>query len=211
MADTDILVVGGGFGGAFAARVAERLVARHGARLTLVAPENFLLFSPLLAEAASGTIEPRHAVVPLRELLRHTQLIAGTLESVDHEGRSVRVCDAAGARREIRYRTLVLSPGSVPVSLPIPGLAGNAVGFKTLADAIWLRNRVLHQLEVADAQPAGARRDQMLTFTFVGGGYAGVEALAEMESLVRDALRWYPNLRRSDTRWVIVEAQDRLL
>jgi NADH dehydrogenase len=206
-----ILIVGGGFGGAFAAMTAERALRGHDdVELTLVAPENFLLFSPLLAEAASGTIEPRHAVVPLRERLRRTRLIAGTVESIDHAQRRATVCDAAGHRRDLEYRTLVLSPGSVPVSLPVPGL-DEAVGFKTLADAIWLRNRVLHQLEVADAQPAGDRRRAMLTFTFVGGGYAGVEALAEMESLVRDTLRRYPNLRLDDTRWVLVEAQDRLL
>ena len=208
---TDVLIVGGGFGGAFAAHAIDRLLGGRSARTTIVAPDNFLLFSPLLAEAASGTIEPRHAVVPLRELLRHTTLISGVVESVDVGAKRATVRTATEERRDFNYRTLVVAPGSVPATFPIPGLLEHAVGFKTLADAIWLRNRVLNQLEVASGQPRGERRGRMLTFTFVGGGYAGVEALAELRSLVADALRRYPKLAPSDFRWVLVEAQDRLL
>lgn len=208
---TDVLIVGGGFGGAFAAHAIDKLVGGHSVRTTIVAPDNFLLFSPLLAEAASGTIEPRHAVIPLRELLRYTALISGVVESIDVGATRATVRTTTGERRDITYRTLVLSPGSVPATFPIPGLVEHAVGFKTLADAIWLRNRVLNQLEVASDQPRGDLRRQMLTFTFVGGGYAGVEALAELRSLVADALRRYPTLAPSDFRWVLVEAQERLL
>ena len=212
MADsTDVLVVGGGFGGTFAARTLEQLVAKRRVRMALVAPENFLLFSPQLPEAASGTIEPRHAVIPLRDLLHHTTLVAGEVESIDRDGHAATVRTASGETRQIAYRTLILSPGSVPTVAPIPGLVECAVGFKTLADAIWLRNRVLHQLEVADSEPDPNRRRRMLTFTFIGGGYAGVEALAELESLVSDALRRYRGLGRHDVRWVLVEARDTLL
>lgn len=212
MADsTDVLVVGGGFGGAFAARTLEGLVAGRGVRILLVAPENFLLFSPLLPEAASGTLEPRHAVIPLRDLLEHTAVLAGEVQAIDVEGRSATVRDRLGSERTVTYRTLVLAPGSVPTVVPLPGLVENGVGFKTLADAIWLRNRVLHQLEVADGEPDGEHRRRLLTFTFIGGGYAGVEALGELESLVSDALRRYRHLDRSDFRWVLVEARDTLL
>jgi NADH dehydrogenase len=211
METTDILVVGGGFGGAYAAREIEQRVARRGVRTYLVAPENFLLFSPLLAEAASGTIEPRHAVIPLRELLHHTTVVAGTVLSIDRHGRQATIRAMDGGSRVVSYRTLVLAPGSVPATRPIPGLVENAVGFKTLADAIWLRNRVLSQLEEADGEIDEGRRREMLTFTFIGGGYAGVEALAELESLVGDALHRYPRLVRSELRWVLIEAQDRLL
>ncbi len=180
-------------------------------RVVLVTPENFLLFSPLLAEAASGTIEPRHAVVPLRPMLRRVHVITGAVSELDVKARTATAVDHAGVRHELRFQALVLAPGSVPATLPIPGLAEEAVGFKTLPDAIWLRNRVLAQLEAAHDLPEGDLRRELLTFTFVGGGYAGVEALAELESLTRDALHLYPRLRPVDLRWVLIEAQGTLL
>ena len=179
--------------------------------MLLVAPENFLLFAPLLPEAASGTIEPRHAVIPLREMLRRTQLLVGHVTGIDVEARTAVAEDLTGARHELSWEQLVLSPGSVPSVIAVPGLVEHAVGFKTLPDAIWLRNRVLRQLETADATVDAQRRRELLTFTFVGGGYAGVEALAEMESLVNDALPTYPNLSRTDLRWVLIEARNSLL
>ncbi len=179
--------------------------------MLLVAPENFFLFAPLLPEAASGTIEPRHAVIPLREMLRRTQLLVGDVTSIDLAAHTAVARDLTGAEHEISWQQLVLSPGSVPSVVAVPGLDEHAVGFKTLADAIWLRNQVLRQLETADATLDPVRRRELLTFTFVGGGYAGVEALAEMESLVTDALHTYPRLGRNDLRWVLVEARDSLL
>ena len=179
--------------------------------MLLVAPENFLLFAPLLPEAASGTIEPRHAVIPLREMLRRTQLLVGEVVEIDLQAKTAVAQDLTGARHEISWQQLVLSPGSVPSVIAVPGLVEHAVGFKTLPDAIWLRNRVLRQLETADATLDPQRRRELLTFTFVGGGYAGVEALAEMESLVSDALPTYPSLSRRDLRWVLIEARNSLL
>lgn len=179
--------------------------------MLLVAPENFLLFAALLPEAASGTIEPRHAVIPLREMLCRTQLLVGRVTGIDLETRTAVAEDLTGEKQEISWGQLVLSPGSVPSVVAVPGLAENAVGFKSLPDAIWLRNRVLRQLEAADATADPDRRRELLTFTFVGGGYAGVEALAELESLVSDALPTYPRLSRHDLRWVLVEARHSLL
>ncbi len=208
----DVLVVGGGFGGAFAARKLEHLLRGRAERVLLVASENFFLFSPLLPEAASGTLEPRHAVIPLREFLPRTTVLTGEVTSLDVRGRRAKVVDLNGDTHEFAFRSLVLSPGSRPTTLAIPGLLDHAVGFKTLADAIWLRNHVLRQLEAADATDDLVLRRELLTFTFVGGGYSGVEALAELESLTRDAIRRsYPALRATTMRWVLVEAADSLL
>lgn len=209
--DYDVVIVGGGFGGAFAARELERRAGSGGAKVLLISPESFLLFSPLLPEAASGTIEPRHAVIPLREMLDNTDLLVGSVRDLDLEARTAAVVDRKGRSHTVNFRVAILSPGSVPMTLPIPGLAESAVGFKTLADAIWLRNRVLHQMDAADATSDLEERRRMLTFTFVGGGYAGVEAAAELESLSRDAAKRYRHIEATDFRWVLVEAQPTLL
>ena len=207
----DVLLVGGGFGATAAARQLERKLKDRAERVLLVAPDNFFTFTPLLPEAASGTLEPRHSVIPLRQLLPRTEVIAGQLTDLDVTARKAAIEDLNGERHDVTFRSVVLSPGSVPTVFPIPGLLEHAVGFKTLPDAIWLRNRVLRQLEAAEATDDLDRRRELLTFTFVGGGYAGVEALAELESLARDALRTYDRLRPRDLRWVLVEATDGLL
>ena len=207
----DVLILGGGFGGTAAAgRLEKRLKGRH-EKVLLVAKDNFFTFTPLLPEAASGTLEPRHAVIPLRQLLRRTEVIIGEVTEIDLDEKRACITDLNGDSHQVEFKELVLSPGAIPTTFPIPGLLEHAVGFKTLPDAIWLRNRVLRQLEAADATDDLELRAELLTFTFVGGGYAGVEALAELESLARDALRQYPNLRVRDMRWVLVEAADRLL
>ena len=207
----DVFILGGGFGGtAAASRLERRLRGRH-EKVLLVARDNFFTFTPLLPEAASGTLEPRHAVIPLRQLLRRTAVVVGDVTDIDLAGKTAKIEDLNGDVQEVGFKELLLAPGSVPTTFPIPGLLEHAVGFKTLPDAIWLRNRVLRQLEAADATDDADLRRQLLTFTFVGGGYAGVEALAELESLARDALRQYPNLRARDMRWVLLEAAETLL
>jgi NADH:ubiquinone reductase (H+-translocating) len=198
-----VLVLGGGFAGAYVAR----LLKRRGA--TIVSPENFMLFTPILPEAASGTLEPRHAVVPLRMMCPHAELLLGRAVELDEDRLTVAVETGAGSVT-VRYDQLVLALGSVARTLPIPGLAEYGLGFKTLADAIWVRNHVLQQLELAAAaQLEDAKRH--LSFVFVGAGYAGVEALAELADLVRDALRFYPALRGMRQRWVLVDAAPKIL
>jgi NADH dehydrogenase len=199
-----IAVVGGGFAGAYVAR----LLGKRGA--TVVSPENFMLYTPMLPEAASGSLEPRHVVVPLRVMCPHAELVLGKATAVDHARNAVEVSTEIG-RTELRYEHLVVALGAVARTLPVPGLAEHGLGFKTLADAIHLRNHVLRQLEAADAQPDAAARRGHLTFVFVGAGYAGVEALAELADLVRDALRFYPNLRDSPQHWVLVDAAPKIL
>lgn len=197
-----ILVVGGGYAGS--------VVARKLGECTIVSPENSMLFRPLLAEAASGTIEPRHVVVPLRMMCPRADLILGEAFRLDEVGHTVFVRTAAG-EYGVRYSQLVLALGSITRTLPIPGLAAHGRGLNDLADAIELRNHVLRELEDADAELDSARRSRHLGFVFVGAGYAGTEGLAELNDLVRAALRYYPRLREDRQRWVLVEAQERIL
>jgi NADH dehydrogenase len=198
------LVVGGGFAGAYVAR----LLGKAGA--TIVSPENFMLYTPILPEAASGTLEPRHVVVPLRAMCPRAELLLGRATALDEEHRVVRVETDAGPF-EVSYERLVLALGAVPRTFPIPGLAEHALAFKDLADAIHLRNHVLRELEAAAAEVEPALRDRHLTFVFVGAGYAGVEGLAELSDLVHDALRYYPGLRDARQRWVLADAAPTIL
>ncbi|MBA2326820.1 MAG: NAD(P)/FAD-dependent oxidoreductase [Actinobacteria bacterium] len=206
-----ILVSGGGFVGAYAALRLERRLRGSGHEVVLVNPENYLQYQPFLPEAASGNIEPRHVVVPLREVLRRTRLVVGEVEAIDHGARRARIRTLADEPLDLQYDALVLAPGSVSRVLPVPGLADRAIGFKTIAEAIHLRNVVLSRLEAAADTTDPEHRRALLTFVFVGGGYAGVEALAELEDLVRAALRRYPELHDVHPRWVLVEAAASLL
>jgi NADH dehydrogenase len=198
------LVLGGGFAGSSAAR----LLGRRGC--TIVSRENFMLYTPILPEAASGTLEPRHVVVPLRQMCRHAELLLGEATQLDEERRTVAVTSPAGSF-EIGWERLVIALGAITRTVPVPGLAEHGRGFKDLADAIALRNHVLRELEAAEAAPDLASRRRHLTFVFVGAGYAGVEALAELADLVSDASRLYPRARTVTPRWVLVDAAPRIL
>jgi NADH dehydrogenase len=198
------VIVGGGFAGSYVARI----LGERGA--TIVSPENSMLFTPLLPEAASGSLEPRHVVVPLRVMCPHSELLLGRATELDFDRGRVQVETFEGIVN-VSYRELVVALGSISRALPIPGLAEHALGFKNLADAIYLRNHVLQRLDAADAAATEAHRERELTFIFVGAGYAGVEALAELSDLVRDALRYYPSLRDAPQRWVLVDAAPKIL
>jgi NADH dehydrogenase len=198
------LVLGGGFAGGYVAR----LLGKRGA--TIVSPDNFMLYTPLLPEAASGTLEPRHVVVPLRMMCPHAELLLGRAIELDAERRRVQV-ETEDGLLTVTYEEVVVALGAIARTLPIPGLADNALGFKSLPDAIHLRNHVLRRLEAASAATTPTHRDRELTFVFVGAGYAGVEALAELSDLVRDALRYYPELRDARQHWVLVDVAPRIL
>ena len=200
-----VLIVGGGFAGAYVAR----LLGEHGA--TIVSPENFMLYTPMLPEAASGTLEPRHTVVPLRQMCPHAELVLGRVTAIDEEQRLAHVETPDAGMFDVSYDQLVLALGAVPRVFPVPGLAEHGLGFKNLADAIALRNRVLRELEAADAELETGEAPSHLGFVFVGAGYAGVEALAELCDLSHDALRWYPRLRDVPQRWVLVDAAPKIL
>ena len=206
-----ILVVGGGYIGMYAARRLERRLPASDHVLTLVNPENFMLYQPFLPEVASGLIDPRAVVVPLRRVLRRTELVVGEVRTVDLDARRASVRVAGGDDRELDYDVVILGAGSWSRTLPIPGLAEHGVGFKDLAEAIWLRNRVLSQLDRAAELADGEAKRAAFTFVFVGAGFAGIEALGELEDLARVATRTIPALDRSDQRWVMVEAAPRIL
>ena len=207
----DVVIAGGGFGGLYAARRLERRLPRHSARITVVSDVNFLLYTPLLPGAASGTLEPRHVVVPLREELEWADLLLARVTGADPGVNEVYVRTLDERDETLRYDQLVVAIGSVSRVLPIPGLAENALGFKTLPDAIALRNRALLNLEIAESLPDDAARREYLTFIFVGAGYAGVEGFAELQDYVNDTIESYPRCRVVGTRWVLVEAQDRIM
>jgi NADH:ubiquinone reductase (H+-translocating) len=206
----NVVIAGGGFGGAHAARRLERLLPKQSARLVLVNDVNFLLYTPFLPEAASGTLEPRHVVTPLRDILKRTYLRLGAVTAHDPAARTVEITSHEGEISEQRYDQLVLALGSVSRLLPVPGLE-HAIGFKSLADAIWLRNHVIETLESANASEDPAMREELLTYVFVGGGYAGLEALAELQDFAADAIDAYPRARLQGMRWILVEASDRVL
>jgi NADH dehydrogenase len=204
-------VVGAGHVGLYAAlRLSKKLRARE-AEVTVVDPQPHMTYQPFLPEAAAGNISPRHSVVPLRRELRNCRIVAGTVTSVEHGRKTAVVQPIVGPAREIAYDHIIVAPGSVSRTLPIPGLREQGIGFKTIGEAIYLRNHVLERLDVAAATTDADVRRTALTFVFVGGGYAGIEALAEMEDMARDALRYYPELSAEDMRWVLVEATNRIL
>jgi NADH dehydrogenase len=193
-----------------ALRLSKRLRSTE-AEVTIVDPQPHMTYQPFLPEAAAGSISPRHSVVPLRRELPRCKVLSGEVTEIDHAARVATVMPIVGPPVQVPYDQIVAVPGSVSRTLPIPGLAENAVGFKTIGEAIWLRNHVLDRLDVAATTVDAQTRRRALTFVFVGGGYAGIEALAEMEDMARDAMRYYSELDVSQMRWVLVEATQRIL
>lgn len=186
------------------------------AEVIVVTPDPYMTYQPFLPEAAAGSISPRHVVVPLRRVLGKCNIVIGEAKSIDHAKRTATVTTLATEEEgtggiEITYDELVLAPGSVSRTLPIPGLADYAIGFKTVEEAIGLRNHVIEQMDIASATRDPAVRDAALTFVFVGGGYAGVEALGELEDMARYAARYYHNVKPEDMKWILVEATGRIL
>ncbi|MGK5532896.1 NAD(P)/FAD-dependent oxidoreductase [Streptomyces sp. URMC 129] len=215
-----IVVAGGGYVGLYTAHRLQRRLRRElkrgDVRITVISPEPYMTYQPFLPEAAAGSISPRHVVVPLRRVLSRCRFLPGEITSVDPAARTVSVRTVAaeetgGEPLRVDYDELVLAPGSISRTLPVPGLAEYGIGFKTVEEAIGLRNHVLEQLDIASSTRDSAVRDAALTFVFVGGGYAGVEALAELEDMGRYACRYYHNIRPEEQKWILVEATDRIL
>ena len=188
-----------------------RAVRQGVVRVTVVDPRPVMTYQPFLPEAAAGSLEPRHVVVPLRAVLRGCHVITGRITSIDPANHRAVIAPPAGDEYGVDYDHVVVALGSVARTLPIPGLAEQAIGFKHVEEAIALRNQVLGRLDLAASISDEEQRRRALTFVFIGGGYAGVEAFAELEDMARYATRYYDTLEPGHMRWVLVEAAGRIL
>ncbi|MDP9434453.1 MAG: NAD(P)/FAD-dependent oxidoreductase [Actinomycetota bacterium] len=181
------------------------------ATVTVIDVRSYMTYQPFLPEAAAGNLEPRHVVVPLRRVLDRCTVLKGLITGIDTSRHSITVQVRTGEQVEVPYDQLVMAPGSVPRTLPIPGLAEHGIGFKRVEEAIFLRNHVIDQIDSAASTRDPQLRARALKFVFVGGGYAGVEALAELEDMARYATRYYSAITAADLHWYLVEATGRIL
>jgi NADH dehydrogenase len=206
-----ILIVGGGGAGFATARRLERRLRRHEARLALVDHRPYMTYQPFLPEVLAGSIEARHATVSHRRHLRRTELVSGTVTGIDHAGRTVTVRPAWGPEFTLGYDVIAVTAGAVTRRLAVPGLAERAIGLKHVEEAVAIRDRLLTAFDQAAALQPGPLRRRLLTVTFVGGGFAGVEGFAELLSLARSLLRVYPELKADELGFHLVEAGGRIL
>ena len=202
-----VVILGGGYAGLPAARKLEKLLPPQSAKVTLVSDVNFMLYTPLLPGAAGGTLDPRHIVVPVREELEHTEFRLGHVSGLDTERRLVHVDGSP----DLPYDQLIVTLGSTSRTLPVPGLAEHGLGFKTISEAIALRNRLISTLERAELTEDPAGRRALLTYVFVGAGYAGLEGIAELQDFAADVVERYPRCRMEGLRFILVEARDRVM
>ncbi|MCW2631779.1 MAG: hypothetical protein JWR88_741 [Pseudonocardia sp.] len=206
-----IVVVGGGYVGMYTALRLQKRLRSDEASVTVVDPLSHMTYQPFLPEAAAGSIEPRHVVVPLRKVLKRCKVLTGRVTGISHATHEVTVAAAAGHTVTLDYDYLVVAPGSVARTLPIPGLAECGISFKNVGEAIYLRNHVLSRMDAAASTDDQKVRERLLTFLVVGGGYAGIEALAELADMSRYASRYYPEISVDDLRWILVEAAGRIM
>jgi NADH dehydrogenase len=212
-AKTRIVIIGGGFAGTATALNLEKTYRRDpSVEITLIDSENFFTFTPLLAEVPSGSIQPMHIVFPLRALLKRTKVKQAEVKSVDLKNRTVTAahCGACGDE-SLLFDQLVLASGSVPNYFGLPGVAQHALTIKSLADATALHAHVIDRLEHADLQSDSDVRRQLLTFVVAGGGFAGVETLAELNDFVHGASKLYPNVSPEEVRMVLIHSGNRIL
>lgn len=210
MSATRVLILGGGYVGLYAALTLRRKAGKSVA-ITVLDRRPYMTYQPFLPEAAAGSIEPRHAVVPLRKELSGVKVIQARVTSIKHADRTVEAATDFGDHLSVEYDELVVALGSVSRTLPIPGLKDFAIGFKYVEEAVNLRNRVLGRIARAASTSDPRLRKRLLTFVFVGGGFAGVEAFAETEDMAKAALRYYPEIDPSELHFMMVEATDHIL
>jgi NADH:ubiquinone reductase (H+-translocating) len=206
-----VLVVGSGFAGFHCMRRLEKHLPPDAAELLVASSADYLLYSPLLPNVATGVVEPRHIAVGLHNTLRRAKVLVGHVVAVDIPGRTATLRRPDGTDRELAWDRLVLAPGGVTRTFNIPGVAEHALGLKTLAEAAYLRDHVLRELDNADAADDPAHRRACCTFVVVGAGYSGTETAAQMQLITTRAAAEYPRLRPQDIRWVLVDLADRVL
>ena len=213
MKKTKIVIAGGGFAGLYAAMYFEKKLARRAdMEVTLISRENFILFTPMLHEVAAGDLYPGDIVNPIRRILRHVKFAEAEVQSIDLNARSVR-CTSIVAKLEVNFEFdhLLLALGSETNFFDLPGVSDWAMTIKSMADAAFLRNRVVALLEEANLQTDDSVRRQMLTFVTAGGGFSGAETTGALNDFVRDTARHYPDLSEKLIRVVVVQGGDFLL
>ena len=206
-----VLVVGSGFAGFHCMRRLEKHLPPDAADLLLASSADYLLYSPLLPNVAAGVVEPRHIAVGLHATLDRAKVLLGHVVAVDVRGRTVTVRRPDGSEHERAWDRLVLAPGGITRTFNIPGVAEHGLGLKTLAEAAYLRDHVLRELDNADAADDPSRRRACCTFVVVGAGYSGTETAAQMQLVTMRAAAEYPRLRPEDIRWVLVDLAPRVL
>ena len=206
-----ILVVGGGYAGFYTAKKLENYLLKNEAEVTIVDPLPYMTYQPFLPEVVAGSIEARHAVVSLRRHLKRTNVVIAKVTKIDHANKTATITPTDGKPYQFKYDQIVVTAGAVSRTFPIPGVADEAIGLKTIEEAIEIRNRILDNFDRAANLPAGPERDRLLTFVVVGGGFAGIEVFAEMRSLASYLLRYYPQLTFDDTRFHLIEAMGRIM
>jgi NADH:ubiquinone reductase (H+-translocating) len=206
-----VVVLGGGSVGLYVARRLRKKLGKREAAIVVVDPRPYMTYAPFLPEAGAGSIDARDVVAPHRIALKGIDVLQGKVSAIAHGDKKITIRPEEGPDYEVSYDQLVVGLGSVSRTLPIPGLAENAIGFKNVEEAIAVRNHVLNRMDVASSTWDADLRERMLTFTFVGGGFAGIEALAEIEDMARYATRNYPTIESEDLRFVMIEGTGRIL
>ncbi len=207
-----VLIVGGGYVGFTVAKKIQKAIKETGGVVTIVEPNPYMTYQPFLPEVAAGSIQPRHVIASHRRSLAGCTIITGSVTGIDHASRTVTIAPPVpgstqeeGKPYQIGYDHLVLALGAEARTLPIPGLAEQALGFKQVEEALALRNRVLSRIEDAASTWDDQRRRRLLTFVFVGGGFAGVEAIAELEDMARALVATVDSVEQEDVRFILVE------
>ena len=206
-----IVIAGAGYAGYHCARHLERLLPRGAADIVIVSPADYMPYLSLLPEVGAGTVDPRHIAVSLSATLRRARHVPGHALGVDFAGRSITVACTDGQRRELSWHRLVLASGSVSRTLPLPGISEHAKGFKNIAEALYLRDHILAQLELADTSDDPAQRQALCTFVVVGAGYTGTEVASQGLLFTRAARRRYPRIRPDELRWLLVDRAPAIL
>lgn len=207
----NIVIIGGGYAGFYAAFKLERQLRRGEAQVTLIDPLPYMTYQPFLPEVAAGSIEARHVVVPHRRHLKRTKVITARVTGINHDAKQVTVTPEVGEEFTLDYDHVVITAGAVTRTFPIPGVADVAIGMKTVEEAVAVRDRVIDNMHIAAHMPPGPERDRLLTVVVVGGGFAGIEAFAELRSLVSDMLPRCGDLTVDDTHFHLIEAMDRIM